>query len=75
MKRLMNILKHLPLLALMLICGIGATSRMHAAFLFQQVPQEISFNQYKGEVLDAEDKKPLVFASISIEDSNISDHQ
>ncbi|MGB5370174.1 MAG: carboxypeptidase-like regulatory domain-containing protein [Flavobacteriaceae bacterium] len=71
MKRLMNILKHLPLLALMLICGIGATSRMHAAFLFQQVPQEISFNQYKGEVLDAEDKKPLVFASISIEDSNI----
>ncbi len=72
MKRLMNTLKHLPLLALMLICGFGATPKLHAAFLFQQLPQENSFNQYKGEVLDAENKKPLVFASISIEDSNIS---
>ncbi len=72
MKRLMNTLKQLPLLALILIFGFGTTQKMHAAYLFQQLPQDNSFNQYKGEVLDAENKKPLVFASISIQDSNIS---
>jgi hypothetical protein len=73
MKRLMKPLRqHLPLLALTVLCGFGATTKMHAAFFFQQLPQEISFNQYKGEVLDLESKNPLVFASISIADSNIS---
>jgi hypothetical protein len=71
-KRLMNTIKHWPLMALMLVCGFGVMPKMHAAYLFQQLPQENSFNQYKGEVLDAENNKPLVFASISIEDSNIS---
>lgn len=31
-----------------------------------------NFTQYKGEVMDAQTKAPLVFATVSLEDSNIS---
>ena len=34
--------------------------------------QEHSFIQYKGKVLDKDSKKPLVFASLNIESTNIS---
>jgi hypothetical protein len=40
---------------------------------FQDNPQqEISFDQYKGEVLDSQTNKPLVFANIALEGTNIS---
>ncbi|WP_149275292.1 carboxypeptidase-like regulatory domain-containing protein [Pareuzebyella sediminis] len=34
--------------------------------------QEVNFNEFKGEVLDSDTKKPLVFATLSLENSNIS---
>ncbi|NNJ57545.1 MAG: carboxypeptidase-like regulatory domain-containing protein [Lutibacter sp.] len=32
----------------------------------------IGFNEYKGKVIDSKTKKPLVFASLTIDDTNIS---
>jgi hypothetical protein len=64
--------QRLPLLALMILFGAGMLPRLHAATFFQQAPQEISYKQYKGEILDSESKNPLVFASITIAGSNIS---
>ncbi|NAS11994.1 carboxypeptidase-like regulatory domain-containing protein [Poritiphilus flavus] len=42
------------------------------AFQEDQDQQEVSFNQYKGEVVDASNKKPLIFASLTLEGTNIS---
>ncbi len=40
-------------------------------YAFQQ-DQEGDFKQYRGEVLDASSKKPLVFATLALEGTNIS---
>ncbi|WP_373072310.1 carboxypeptidase-like regulatory domain-containing protein [Zeaxanthinibacter enoshimensis] len=40
--------------------------------LIAQESQPQAYTQYKGEVVDAENGKPLVFASISLENNNIS---
>lgn len=53
---------------LMLFIGVVGT---HTSFAFFQ-DQEPGFNQYRGEVLDADNEKPLIFASLSLEGSNIS---
>ncbi len=64
--------KSLATLALLFLL-IGVMSTNKAAAFFQDTQQtESVFTQYKGEILDAESKKPLVFATLSIEDSNIS---
>ncbi len=64
--------KSLATLALLFLL-IGVMSTNKAAAFFQDIQQtESVFTQYKGEILDAESKKPLVFATLSIEDSNIS---
>lgn len=42
-------------------------------FAFQQDQATTTkFNQYKGEVIDASSKRPLVFATLSVEGTNIS---
>lgn len=52
---------------------VGFGSIHSASAYFQDDTQETtSFKQYKGEVLDDETNKPLVFAALTIEDSNIS---
>jgi hypothetical protein len=53
---------------------IGFLGGMPEAFAFYQVPQEqdLNYKQYKGKVMDVDSKKPLVFAAITIEDTNIS---
>ncbi len=43
---------------------------LHAFQVDQQ--QEMSYTQYKGEVLDSQTNNPLVFANIALEGSNIS---
>ncbi|MEM9142541.1 MAG: carboxypeptidase-like regulatory domain-containing protein [Bacteroidota bacterium] len=43
-----------------------------SAFFQEASEQQASFDQYKGEVLDSESKKPLVFATLSLEGTNIS---
>ena len=56
---------------IMLLIGIPASSQ--ASTFFQDNPQEVtSFNQFKGEVVDSENNKPLVFATLTLEGSNIS---
>jgi hypothetical protein len=54
--------------------SLGLTGQLHAhSFLQEQDDQEqISFDQYKGEVIDADNKKPLVFATLTVEGTNIS---
>lgn len=55
----------------MFLLGFGS---IHSASAYFQddTQQTTSFKQYKGEVLDDETKKPLVFAALTIEGSNIS---
>ncbi|MFS4449567.1 carboxypeptidase-like regulatory domain-containing protein [Maribacter sp. 2307UL18-2] len=58
------------LLTLFLV-GFGGMQNMFA--FFQDTAEEaVSYKQYKGEVLDEETNKPLVFATLTIEGSNIS---
>ncbi|SIS89723.1 CarboxypepD_reg-like domain-containing protein [Zobellia uliginosa] len=56
------------------VWALFATPLSASAFFQDPVEQkeEAEYNLYKGEVLDASSKKPLVFASLSVEESNIS---
>ncbi|MEO1010882.1 MAG: carboxypeptidase-like regulatory domain-containing protein [Bacteroidota bacterium] len=60
-------------MALMTVFLFGV-AEMHTASAFFQDAQEqdLSFDQYKGAVLDSQSKKPLVFATLTIEGTNIS---
>ncbi len=57
---------------LLLALFIGVAGTQSASAFFQDQEEAVSFTQYKGEILDADSKKPLVFATLSIADSNIS---
>lgn len=50
----------------------AGTQKIMAFFQDDVQNQAASFVQYKGEVLDADSKKPLVFATLTIENTNIS---
>lgn len=54
-----------------LLVGVIGTQKA-SAFFQDDKQQAVSFTQYKGEVLDSNTKKPLVFATLSIAESNIS---
>jgi len=52
---------------------IGIPTNIHAATFFQEEAQEeTSFNQFRGEVVDANNNNPLVFATLTLEGTNIS---
>ncbi|MGB5386739.1 MAG: carboxypeptidase-like regulatory domain-containing protein [Eudoraea sp.] len=56
-----------------IILFMGTPATLHASMFFQDNPQEVTlFNQFKGEVVDAQNNKPLVFATLTLEGSNIS---
>ena len=58
--------------AIVLLCATMAipVQNIHA---FQDSPeQEVGFKQFRGEVMDSQTKNPLVFASITLEGTNIS---
>ena len=56
-----------------LVCfGLLGTLQATAAFQEESQQESQTFNQYKGEVVDLQSKKPLVFASLTLEGSNIS---
>lgn len=58
---------------LLVVLFVGVIGTQKASAFFQDDEQhKVSFTQYKGEILDAASKKPLVFATLSIVDSNIS---
>ena len=53
---------------------LGAAGIPQASAFFQDNLQEddIAFTEYKGEVVDADTKKPLVFATLTVVGTNIS---
>ncbi|MGP1990651.1 carboxypeptidase-like regulatory domain-containing protein [Zobellia laminariae] len=55
-----------------MLWGMITGTHNASAFFQDETQQEVEFNLYKGEVLDSKTKKPLVFASLAIEESNIS---
>jgi len=55
----------------MLLLLVGANGTLQASSFFQN-EQDITYNQYKGEIVDSQTKKPLVFATISLDGTNIS---
>lgn len=67
-----SIKKSILILLPLLLFGLIGAQEVSAFFQDTAQKQEISFHTYAGEVLDASSKKSLVFASISIEGSNIS---
>lgn len=64
-------LKYLMTAAFMLIF-IGFTSILKAAVFFQDQTSQVNFTQYSGEVIDSQSKDPLVFATLSLDGTNIS---
>ncbi len=59
-------------MAFLVLCMLGVPTTIQAAIFFQDAQSQTSFNQYKGKVMDQDSKKPLVFASLTLEDTNIS---
>ena len=59
---------------LLLSMLLGAAGIPQASAFFQDNLQEddIAFTEYKGEVVDADTKKPLVFATLTVVGTNIS---
>lgn len=64
-----NLIKGLGF-ALILAFFIGSPSDLFA--VNNVVKDTVSYNEYRGEVLDAKTKKELVFATISVNNTNIS---
>ena len=57
---------------LVLAFTFAAPIELSAALFEAPIQAQTSFNSYKGEVLDSSSKKPLVFASLTLEGTNIS---
>ncbi len=52
---------------------IGLIGTPKAFAFFQDIQeQEMEYKQYKGKIMDADTKNPLVFATLSVENTNIS---
>lgn len=57
-------------LVVLLVSVIGFSSTN--AFAFQEKQSVENFKQYKGEVIDQDSKKALIFATLAVEGTNIS---
>ena len=68
-KKLSNKSSLLATICILLFFGVSQNAW---AVTFFQVEQENTYNLYRGKVMDSDTKKPLVFANISIENTNIS---
>ncbi len=51
---------------------IGFTGILNAAVFFQDQTIQVNFTQYSGEIIDSQSKDPLVFATLSLDGTNIS---
>ncbi len=60
---------------LLFIWAIGYSTNIQATTYFQDLSTQddsINYNEYKGTVLDTESNKPLISATISVNETNIS---
>ncbi len=57
---------------ILLIAAIVVPIESTYAFQEAAVQQNASFKQYKGEVLDSQTRSPLIFATVALENSNIT---
>ena len=58
---------------LFVLLTMGFTGIQETSAYFQDAQeQDINYKEYKGEVMDADSKKPLVFATLTVEGTNIS---
>ncbi|NNE77157.1 MAG: carboxypeptidase-like regulatory domain-containing protein [Pricia sp.] len=65
-------IKFITITFLVSLLVLVISTQKASAFFQDEMQQEVEFDEYKGEVLDADSKKPLVFASLTLEESNIS---
>jgi len=63
--------RKLLMAVLVLFLTIAHTETLAASVAFQEI-QTPEFNQYKGEIKDSKSGKALVFATLSLENTNIS---
>lgn len=59
------------MLLIALLLGVTGTQKA-TAFFQENIEKQTAFTQYKGKVTDGDSKKPLVFATLTISDTNIS---
>ncbi len=71
MKTTMITRKKRLMITLMSVLFLGILGIYNANAFFQETTAQ-DYDQYKGEVLDSDTNKPLVFASLALEGSNIS---
>ena len=71
MKKISSYFRPRPIYGAILVAFLllGST---HTSLAFQDQQQEMSFKQYKGEVLDEDTRRPLVFATLTLEGTNVS---
>ncbi|MFS4467443.1 carboxypeptidase-like regulatory domain-containing protein [Maribacter sp. 2210JD10-5] len=55
-----------------LVWSLLLSALMMVAFSHFTIAQEANFKEYSGKVMDAQSKKPLVFASLTVEGTNVS---
>ena len=75
MKRPRSVIDNRPVVLFLLsILLLGVSFPGHAKSYFQDFPQQDdnSFIPFKGEIVDEENGKPLIFANITLENNNIS---
>ena len=71
-KRLFNSTKSSVAAFFLMFLTLVLGTQPVSAFFQDDMQQETDFDQYRGEVVDSDTKKPLVFASLTLEESNIS---
>ncbi len=69
MNSILRIPKKSLMMTLVLVSFIGVSETQSALAFFQD---EKGYNEYKGDVVDGETNKPLIFANLALEGTNIS---
>lgn len=60
------------IVAIVALLSLGTHPSSFANTYFQEEQEVLSYISYSGEVLDSDSKKPLVFATLTLEGTNIS---
>ena len=55
-----------------LLFALVIGSEKSSAFFQDDIQEEADYVLFKGEVVDSDNRKPLVFASLMVENTNIS---